>query len=417
MAIIKCSECKKKISSQATICPHCGCPVNADEKLKHPKEKKKVSWKMCLILSILLVISVTTTVLLVQNKSNLKHIDQAIVKIVCYDPLDNIISTGSGFFYRDSTHIVTNHHVIENAYKITYITSDDITHNIDYIYYYSNEMDIAILSTEDSNNYRYLTARSKNVEKGEKIYAIGSPLGIQNTLSEGIISGNHMINGINAIQFTAPISSGSSGGALIDSKGQVVGITFASYENGQNINLAIPIELLEKACPKWNNSMVLKPGDFYKEKYSYAKDLDTIKSIYNNLEVVTLDDIKKSNDYYYGKPIAFNAYISSSYGGNSETPTLFYQLSNKEDITGDYESDIINIMEKGVRQTPFIIARAYTTKKDHVEQLPVGANVWIICVNTDDKLDAFTLIMMYDEENDKYISIAPSLVEALKNKE
>ena len=85
-------------------------------------------------------------------------------------------------------------------------------------------------------------ASTNNVEIGDKIYAIGCPLGLQNTVSTGIVSAFNNENGLSKIQYTAPISSGSSGGALINNHGKVIGITYASYSDGQNINLAIPTE-------------------------------------------------------------------------------------------------------------------------------------------------------------------------------
>ena len=287
MEKIKCPECKKKLSTKAVMCPKCGCPISdiqTNEILmtEENKNNKKKIFSPIVIIGVIAVIALTLllTFCFNDNEANLKTIDDAMVKIVCYDPLDNIVSTGSGFFYKDDSHIVTNHHVINGAYRIEYITNDERKYDVEYIYYYSSEMDIAVLVAKNPvNEYKYLKAGKSNVEKGNKIFAIGSPLGIQNVLSEGIVSGDYMVDGINAIQFTAPISSGSSGGALVDKKGKVVGVTFASYEAGQNINLAIPIKLLEKACPAWNNSMGLKVSDLYGKDYPWGYDVGLLKVI------------------------------------------------------------------------------------------------------------------------------------------
>ncbi len=72
--------------------------------------------------------------------------------------------------------------------------------------------------------------------------AIGSPLGLFNSVSNGIISGFRMIDGVEMIQFTAPISSGSSGGAVLNMQGDVIGISTAGFDRGQNINLAVGYE-------------------------------------------------------------------------------------------------------------------------------------------------------------------------------
>ena len=74
--------------------------------------------------------------------------------------------------------------------------------------------------------------------------AIGSPLGFFNTVSDGIISGFRKIDNVDMIQFTAPISNGSSGGAVLNMQGEVVGIVTLGFDEGQNINLAVGYEFI-----------------------------------------------------------------------------------------------------------------------------------------------------------------------------
>ena len=80
---------------------------------------------------------------------------------------------------------------------------------------------------------------SKELVRGQKVIAIGSPLGLFNSVSDGIISGFRKIKDMDMIQFTAPISSGSSGGAVLNTYGQLIGISTAGIDKGQNINLAV----------------------------------------------------------------------------------------------------------------------------------------------------------------------------------
>ena len=75
---------------------------------------------------------------------------------------------------------------------------------------------------------------------GTTVYAIGSPHGLQNTLSEGIVSGRRSVKGRLWLQTTAPISAGSSGGPLVNPQGEVVGVATFLYEDGQNLNFAVP---------------------------------------------------------------------------------------------------------------------------------------------------------------------------------
>lgn len=80
--------------------------------------------------------------------------------------------------------------------------------------------------------------------RGQKVVAIGSPLGLFNSVSDGIISGFRVIDDVDMIQFTAPISHGSSGGALLNMYGEVIGISTAGIDEGQNINLAMGYECI-----------------------------------------------------------------------------------------------------------------------------------------------------------------------------
>ena len=85
-------------------------------------------------------------------------------------------------------------------------------------------------------------SRRKKLVRGQKVVAIGSPLGLFNSVSDGIISGFRTINDVSMIQFTAPISHGSSGGAVLNLCGEVIGISTAGIDSGKNLNLAVGFE-------------------------------------------------------------------------------------------------------------------------------------------------------------------------------
>lgn len=152
-------------------------------------------------------------------------------------------ATGTGFFIDEDGTVVTNYHVIENANTATITTSDGVIYNVDGVYAYDKTEDVAILKTSCKNSVPVIVRKSK-VESGEKVYAIGSSLGLTGSFSEGMISNpDRYIDEIKYIQFSAPISHGNSGGPLIDSRGRIVGITSAYIEGGQNINLAKEIAI------------------------------------------------------------------------------------------------------------------------------------------------------------------------------
>lgn len=174
----------------------------------------------------------------------------SVVKLNCYDRNGDLLCTGSGFSAFDKGIILTNYHVIENwPDHVEIVTERGEKCVVTGCVGVSIERDIAILYYNDNNvdfELPVLPMNSSDVlQKGEKVVAIGSPLGITNVVSTGVFSGYAKIGDATDIQFTASISSGSSGGALFNNKGDVIGITYASITEGQNVNFAVPIEFAE----------------------------------------------------------------------------------------------------------------------------------------------------------------------------
>ena len=171
----------------------------------------------------------------------------SVVYIEVADASGRVFATGSGFFISADGKLVTNHHVIKGASSATVKTTDGKIHKVLGVYDTNAALDLAVLQVEGSG-YPYLTqGDSQNLSTGASVYAIGSPLGLENSLSTGIISSpSRTIQGGTYIQITAPISPGSSGGALIDAHGQVIGVTKGSLVDGQSLNLAVPVHLLSQ---------------------------------------------------------------------------------------------------------------------------------------------------------------------------
>ncbi len=175
-------------------------------------------------------------------------VSKSVVKIIVYDKDDTAIASGSGFFAFDSKTVVTNYHVVENAYRIDIVDNEDNTIPVLLIYNIDKVKDIAILEIDDSvvSHLPLKISKSKDLKKGENVVAIGSPLGLKNTISKGTISNFIAEDNVEMIQFTASISHGSSGGVLLNDSGEVIGITSGSYVDGQNLNVAIPaIEIVD----------------------------------------------------------------------------------------------------------------------------------------------------------------------------
>lgn len=154
------------------------------------------------------------------------------------------VGLGSGFFIEENK-IVTNYHVIEGASKITVKDYSGKTYNVNVIYDYNIEYDMAVLGVVESG--KPLVINDHEVLTGETVYTIGSPYGYTGTFSKGIISlADRKIDDVNYIQITAPLSKGNSGGPLLNEYGEVIGVNTLSQLNGQNINFAVKIYYLER---------------------------------------------------------------------------------------------------------------------------------------------------------------------------
>ena len=162
----------------------------------------------------------------------------------------SMTSTGTGFFYDDNGTVITNYHVIEKCTTAKITLSNGKSYEVNKVLGYSESKDIAILATSCTNSVP-LEIRTSTVKTGETVYAIGSSLGLTGSLSNGIVSSaEREVEGHTYIQTTAPISSGNSGGPLLDSEGRVIGITTASFVDGQNLNLAIPVAEIDTISTK-----------------------------------------------------------------------------------------------------------------------------------------------------------------------
>ena len=109
--------------------------------------------------------------------------------------------------------------------------------------------DRCILQTDETLRPIRGARRSETIDIGERVYTIGNPEGLRSSLAEGIVSGVREKDGVRYIQTTAPISQGSSGGALVDSRGNLLGITTFFAQDAQNLNFAIAAEVFWAGSP------------------------------------------------------------------------------------------------------------------------------------------------------------------------
>ncbi len=155
-------------------------------------------------------------------------------------------ASGSGFFISNDGLAVTNYHVLVDARDIEIRTAEGKIYRDITIIDEDYNMDLALFRVNGISSVG-LPISDKLVKQGQTAYAIGSPLGLENTISQGIISNPaRTLDNRTYIQISVPIDHGSSGGALLNEYGEVIGVTSAGFNSSADLNLAIPSQDIQK---------------------------------------------------------------------------------------------------------------------------------------------------------------------------
>jgi len=183
----------------------------------------------------------------------------SVVLLTIDDATGQKAGTGTGFFISSEGRIVTNHHVIEGAAKVTATLADGSKRAVLGLLADDATRDIAILQAEGESPAPLVLGDSTRVKVGDDIVVIGSPLGLSSTLSVGIVSAVRAQGLAEEIedapdltrswgmQITAPVSPGSSGSPIMTSSGEVVAVAVGIYSPGraQNLNFGVPVEVVK----------------------------------------------------------------------------------------------------------------------------------------------------------------------------
>ena len=176
-----------------------------------------------------------------------RRIKPSAVAIETFDSRGEKLTRGSGFFI-ESDRIVTNRHVIEGAYRAEVHSSTGAVYPVKGVLAVDAEGDIALLKIDvPANQIRPLPLDKTSPQEGESVVVIGNPLGLEGSVTNGIVSAVRDIPTFGRIiQITAPISSGSSGSPVVNMHGQVIGIATLQITGGQSVNFAIPSERISQ---------------------------------------------------------------------------------------------------------------------------------------------------------------------------
>lgn len=167
----------------------------------------------------------------------------SVVSIMTFDKDASPVAQGSGFLVSRDGLIVTNYHVIAEGASAHVKFPDGAVFVVDGVLASDKTRDVAVIKIHGTIFRTLALGNSDQLQIGEEVVAIGTPLSLESTVSNGIISGRRTSKeqGGEFLQTTAPISPGSSGGPLFNMFGEVIGINTMYLEGGENLNFAIPI--------------------------------------------------------------------------------------------------------------------------------------------------------------------------------
>ncbi|MGD0649985.1 MAG: tetratricopeptide repeat protein [Verrucomicrobiia bacterium] len=220
----------------------------------------RCSWHLLFATSLMLAATVRAETESIDLKALAKKARPAVLLLVVSDATGKEIATGTGFLVSSDGKLITNHHVIENAASAVAKAENGALFPVEGVLADDPKNDLVLLKLKGkaesdetqpihpAANLPFLPlGNSDKVEVGTRIAVIGSPLGLEGTLSEGIVSAvREFMGDQRLLQVTAAISPGSSGSPVLSAKGNVVGVASALLRGGQSLNFAVPAEIARK---------------------------------------------------------------------------------------------------------------------------------------------------------------------------
>jgi len=178
---------------------------------------------------------------IVQISHLVKKIQPAVVTVVAYDVNRKISNLGSGFFVDNKGYLITNYHVLKGSYAADVKTYDGKKYSIELVVAENIPSDLIkvwVKIPESSIHWIPVTVTEPSI--ADRVVLVGSPLGLEQTVSEGIISAVRELPVVGKVfQLSAPISPGSSGSPVVNMRGKVIGVASFQAAKGQNLNFAV----------------------------------------------------------------------------------------------------------------------------------------------------------------------------------
>lgn len=162
-------------------------------------------------------------------------------------------STGTGFYLKKSGYIITNEHVVRGNREVV-VEGALIPRQMSKVLFTDPRHDLAFLTCQPNSSIPSIDiADNESINEGEKIMAVGHPFGLKFTATQGIISNaSHTEEDVHYYQHDAALNPGNSGGPLINSKGEVIGINTFIMQNGESLGFSLPVSYLKNSLKEYN---------------------------------------------------------------------------------------------------------------------------------------------------------------------
>ena len=200
----------------------------------------------------------------------LRQSGDGILMIQTFDRSGELSALGSGVVVREDGIVVTNYHVIDAAFHATAKLTSGETYPVQGVVNMDKQLDLAVIKLDVDHLHAVTLGNSDSVHIGEWVLAVGNPRGLEHTVSTGIISairvGEFYPGTI--LQTTAPISHGSSGGALLNMRGELVGITTFIIQ-GENLNFAAAVNHVK---PLLGDSIRVSLEEYAEQNYHHSSE-------------------------------------------------------------------------------------------------------------------------------------------------
>jgi tetratricopeptide (TPR) repeat protein len=241
----------------------------------------------------------------------IKKIQPSVLTILTYDKNGKDLAQGSGFFIRNNGDVITNRHVLEGASSADVKTAQGKVYPITRVVAEDTEGDLILVSVNIPPDAVYPLLVSASIpEVGERVIVIGSPLRLEKTVSDGIVSAVREIPQFGKIiQITAPISPGSSGSPVVNMKGEVIGVATLQAVEGQNLNFAISSVRVAKLVPGKGQTLTQYTADRAK------KGGDSAEGLYNTGHALIWAGDNEKALIYFEKAIKKDPHFAEAYLG------------------------------------------------------------------------------------------------------